>query len=103
MLEGVPVQRVLLGISAALQYTASYSVTVQYIGLLRKCKMKARLAMARRAMHSKFPLSEDLWMQWLDDEIQTSGAAERTNSIEELFGMAVQDYLSISIWIKYLT
>ena len=75
---------------------------MQYISILRKCKMRARLTTARTAMHSKFPLSEPLWIEWLDDEIAACHNEESINHVEQLFGLAVQDYLSIPIWTKYL-
>lgn len=33
----------------------------QYIEVLRRCKMGARLREARQAMHDVFPLTEQLW------------------------------------------
>ena len=64
--------------------------------------MKARLALARQAMHSRFPLAEPLWIEWLDDEIAASTTEERHRKTEQLFGLAVQEYLSIPLWAKYI-
>lgn len=35
--------------------------TPQYIEVLRRCRMGARLREARQAMHAAFPLTEQLW------------------------------------------
>ena len=75
---------------------------MQYINLLRKCKMKARLALARQSMHSRFPLAEPLWLEWLDDETAACTTEERSKKTEQLFGLAVQDYLSVPLWAKYI-
>jgi hypothetical protein len=34
---------------------------LQYIEVLRRCKMGSRLHEARQAMHAAFPLTEALW------------------------------------------
>lgn len=64
--------------------------------------MKARLASARQAMHSRFPLTEHLWTEWLDDEIAASTTEAKCKETEKLFSLAVQDYLSIPLWARYL-
>ena len=69
----------------------------QYITLLRKCKLHERLDAARRAMHDLFPLTEQLWLEWLDDAAETG-----EGSLAPLFDFAVQDYLSVPIWERYL-
>lgn len=73
----------------------------QYIGVLRKCRLRERLRGARAAMQQQFPLSKALWLEWLDDE---AAAAKGLKALllEKLFEAAVQDYLSIAIWAKYL-
>lgn len=75
---------------------------MQYIALLRKCKMKARLKSARQAMHSRFPLAESLWLEWLADEEEAVESPQDAEEVEKLYELAVQDYLSIAIWAKYL-
>lgn len=70
----------------------------QYITLLRKAKLRERLKAARRAMQELFPLTEQLWVEWLDDEAPSTPCAEMI----KLFELAVGDYLSIPIWRKYL-
>jgi len=75
---------------------------MQYIGVLRKCKMKARVKSARQAMYARFPLAEPLWVEWLEDETAAATSPAAGAEVERLFQLAVQDYLSINIWAKYL-
>ena len=65
--------------------------------------MHERLRAARRKMHRLFPFSEALWLVWLADELARplNDAADLAR-VEELFEAAVQDYLSIPIWTRYL-
>ena len=64
--------------------------------------MKARVRSAREAMYARFPLAEPLWLEWLDDEVPAATSPATVAEVERLFQQAVQDYLSISIWAKYL-
>lgn len=61
------------------------------------------LRIARDDMSSKFPLTEDLWIQFIDDEILLSKEHNLTSkeSIIELMEKSVQDYISVSLWLKY--
>ena len=76
--------------------------TPQCIAVLRKCGLKARLQSARKAMQKQFPLSERLWLDWLDDELKEAAKPKAQAAIRALFELAVQDYLSIAIWAEYL-
>ena len=75
---------------------------LQYIALLRKSKMKSRLHRARKAMQTRFPLAEPLWLEWLEDEREGLRSSDDTGEVESLFELAVQDYVSINIWLRYL-
>jgi len=74
------------------------SFHAQYIALLRKAKLKERLKAARRAMQEHYPLTEQLWAEWLADE---APATPRPHMLQ-LFQLAVADYLSIPLWRQYL-
>ena len=73
--------------------------TVQYIALLRECNMRERTRTAREAMHSRFPFSESIWLEWLQDELRQDAEHSR---IKELFEKATQDYLSTKVWAMYI-
>lgn len=64
--------------------------------------MKERLREARQNMQSRFPLSEQLWLEWLEDEDTEDESPEALSKLRELFELALNDYLSISIWLRYL-
>ena len=81
-------------------YSSCTLLFVQYIALLRKCKMKERARAAREAMHSHFPFSESLWLEWLQDELQEKEADQ--SRIVNLFELATQDYLSTKVWAMYI-
>lgn len=66
--------------------------------MLQKGKLKERLKAARRGFQEHFPLTEQQWTEWLDDETPASPVPEMT----QLFELAVGDYLSIPLWRKYL-
>ncbi|KAJ3267267.1 Splicing factor [Chytriomyces hyalinus] len=92
----------------------NYDCHTRYISLLKALgpAMADELRQARQSMHSIFPLSEDLWLEWLQAEIDsfdelrpgTDSESVQTlgRAILELFELAVQDYLSIPIWKRYL-
>ncbi|KAL4424967.1 hypothetical protein ABPG77_002852 [Micractinium sp. CCAP 211/92] len=79
-----------------------YDSHVQYIEVLRRCKMGARLREARQAMHAAFPLTEQLWFDWLSDEIEVISDADDVARVLALMEEAVQDYLSVPLWAQYL-
>jgi len=81
---------------------ANYDAYVQFIDVLRRCKMNERLREVRRAMHERFPLSESLWLDWITDELESISGVEDIPKIEDLLDNAQKDYLSISLWIQKL-
>ncbi|KAL3153941.1 hypothetical protein ABBQ32_013502 [Trebouxia sp. C0010 RCD-2024] len=53
-------------------------------------------------MHEHYPLTEQLWLEWLQDEIDSADSSAGKKQIEQLFRKAVQDYLSVPIWKAYM-
>lgn len=53
-------------------------------------------------MATRFPLSEQLWLDWVNDELEHVTSAEDFAYIKNLFQRAVEDYLSIELWAQYL-
>ena len=64
--------------------------------------MRQRLATARRAMQQLFPMTEDIWLEWLSDEQAAIKQPEDRIEVQRLYDLAVDDYLSLAIWEKYL-
>lgn len=75
---------------------------MQYIGVLRKCKLREKLRIAREAMHEQYPLTEQLWLNWIQDEMSSADNVASKKQIDQLFQKAVQDYLSVPIWKAYI-
>nr|CAG8479902.1 14210_t:CDS:10 [Entrophospora candida] len=78
-----------------------YDLHVQYIQALRQAGLFEELKDARKTMHEIFPMSEELWLEWIDDEAHMASTKEAKQRIIHIFSEAVQDYLSINIWKKY--
>ena len=70
--------------------------------LLRKTKLRERLHDAHEAMAAVFPLSAQLWSDWVNDEIERLAEPEDVDNIAQLFTRAVRDYLSVGLWVSYL-
>jgi hypothetical protein len=51
-----------------------YALHAQYVALLRRCRLRGRVRAARDAQAALFPLTEQQWREWVEDEID---AAER--------------------------
>jgi squamous cell carcinoma antigen recognized by T-cells 3 len=81
---------------------AVYDTYVQFIDVLRRCKMTERLREVRRAMHERFPLSESLWLDWITDELESISGEEDIPKIEILLDIAQDDYLSIALLLQRL-
>jgi len=60
------------------------------------------LRQAREAMDSRFPVGEDLWMDWLEDECMLASTVEDRVAVMELCQKAVQDEVGSSrLWRLY--
>ena len=79
-----------------------YDTHVKYISKLRECRLWQRARVARQAMQQRFPLTEALWLEWLANEIGEAGSQQDIDDIAKLFELAVDDYLSVDLWIQYL-
>ncbi|CAG7734522.1 unnamed protein product [Allacma fusca] len=80
----------------------NYDLNVEKIRLLRSVGDYEALRNAREKMSVMYPLSERLWVEWIQDEIKVVESAEEKTKIKELFERAVQDYLSVEIWLEYM-
>ena len=75
---------------------------LQYVNLLRKCNLREKLRIARESMQERYPLTEQLWLEWLHDEAVTASSVTEIEQAHQLFRKAVQDYLSVPIWKAYI-
>ena len=76
-----------------------------YLRLIELCKIAGdldELRAARERMSAAYPLTPELWLSWLDDEIKYKQNDDDNPKILELFERAVKDYLSVEVWLEYV-
>lgn len=69
------------------------------IEALRKEGELEKVREARRRFASVFPLAPKLWLEWIHDERRIDTPWEE---LRDLFEKAVQDYLSVRLWLEYV-
>ncbi|EPY53496.1 RNA-binding protein Prp24 [Schizosaccharomyces cryophilus OY26] len=85
-----------------LQHPYNYEGHVKLIEELKQHGLKDDLHSARKRFQSLFPLSEDIWIEYLEDEKAVCNTLQDYERIIGLFESAVKDYLSIRLWRLYL-
>ncbi|XP_004636339.1 squamous cell carcinoma antigen recognized by T-cells 3 isoform X2 [Octodon degus] len=78
-----------------------YNCHVDLIRLLRLEGELTKVRMARQKMSEIFPLTEELWLEWLHDEISMAVDGLDREHVYELFEKAVKDYICPNIWLEY--
>lgn len=95
--------KLLMDLEASLETNPNvYETHVEFIAVLRRCKMMERLRDARQNMHQHFPLNERMWLEWLEDESSAAATVEDVRSLERLLQESHDDYLSVSLWKEHL-
>eukprot|EP00697_Spironema_sp_BW2_P010262 gnl/Spiro4/25422_TR12682_c0_g1_i1.p1 gnl/Spiro4/25422_TR12682_c0_g1~~gnl/Spiro4/25422_TR12682_c0_g1_i1.p1 ORF type:complete len:1123 (+),score=271.20 gnl/Spiro4/25422_TR12682_c0_g1_i1:30-3371(+) len=78
----------------------NYDANVYLIATLRHHALHDRLQQAREAMNSRFPLSPELWIQWIEDARAQGHTPE---AVDALFCRAVADYpAATDVWLKWV-
>ncbi|ORX55911.1 hypothetical protein BCR36DRAFT_320539 [Piromyces finnis] len=80
----------------------SYDLHVKYIEKLREMGKFEELRTARNNMKNIFPLSEALWLEWINDEKRVACTPEEKKEILKLYESSFKDYYSINVWKEYL-
>eukprot|EP00192_Tetraselmis_astigmatica_P010343 CAMPEP_0117672452 /NCGR_PEP_ID=MMETSP0804-20121206/13912_1 /TAXON_ID=1074897 /ORGANISM="Tetraselmis astigmatica, Strain CCMP880" /LENGTH=815 /DNA_ID=CAMNT_0005481055 /DNA_START=71 /DNA_END=2519 /DNA_ORIENTATION=- len=91
---------------------------LKLVALLRKCQLAQRLRSARVSLRELYPLSPEMWQEWLNDETSAlqsklaalaSGNEVDQEELEEdqdftlqLFEAATAEYLIVDTWLQYL-
>ncbi|XP_036132572.1 squamous cell carcinoma antigen recognized by T-cells 3 isoform X1 [Molossus molossus] len=78
-----------------------YNCHVDLIRLLRLEGELTKVRAARLKMSEIFPLTEELWLEWLHDEINMAMDGLDREHVYELFEKAVKDYICPNIWLEY--
>lgn len=79
-----------------------YATHIAIINKLQRMGELERLRAARENMSLKFPLSPELWLSWMRDEIKLATTPEQKAEVVKLCERAVKDYLSVEVWLEYL-
>ncbi|XP_051551810.1 squamous cell carcinoma antigen recognized by T-cells 3-like isoform X1 [Myxocyprinus asiaticus] len=79
-----------------------YNCHVDLIKLLQQEGKLHRLRKARQKMSELFPLTEEIWLDWLKDEIRLTEDESDREKVYELFERAVKDYGCPEIWLEYV-
>uniref|UniRef100_A0A8P4KHF6 Spliceosome associated factor 3, U4/U6 recycling protein n=1 Tax=Dicentrarchus labrax TaxID=13489 RepID=A0A8P4KHF6_DICLA len=78
-----------------------YNCHVDLIKLLKQEGELLRLRKARQKMSELFPLTEEIWLDWLKDEIRLTEEEPNREKVYELFERAKKDYICPDIWLEY--
>ncbi|KAK7934120.1 hypothetical protein WMY93_005016 [Mugilogobius chulae] len=78
-----------------------YNCHVDLIKLLKQEGELIRLRKARQKMSELFPLTEEIWLDWLKDEIRLTEEESNRDRVYEIFERAVKDYICPDIWLEY--
>ncbi|XP_055970433.1 squamous cell carcinoma antigen recognized by T-cells 3 isoform X2 [Sorex fumeus] len=78
-----------------------YNCHVDLIRLLRLEGELAKVRVARQKMSEIFPLTEELWLEWLHDETSMALDGLDREHVYDLFEKAVKDYICPNIWLEY--
>nr|CDS27729.1 squamous cell carcinoma antigen [Hymenolepis microstoma] len=79
----------------------AYDAHVRRVKLLRAAKEYSLLHDARELMAESFPLTPELWLEWLEDERALLKEGDSRDPIENLFKRALNDYQSVDVWLEY--
>ncbi|KAI9593040.1 hypothetical protein BDF19DRAFT_424769 [Syncephalis fuscata] len=80
-------------------------IDVQLNDEIQQLEKQATLEVARKRMHSIYPLTEVMWRQWIDDTIVveqkrhvTVKAPWLNDNVDLLYKQAIEDYMFIGLW-----
>jgi len=79
----------------------NYNAHLEMVTLLRKTEDFEKLRLARNKFSMFYPLTSDLWIEWVVDEQKIATSEEEKKSVEELFEKGVKDYLSVDLWLEF--
>ncbi|KAK8799654.1 hypothetical protein WA158_006202 [Blastocystis sp. Blastoise] len=79
-----------------------YDSYVKIIELLRKVYDVDQLRSYRIQFKKQFPLSSEMWLEWINDEKPMATSIEDKKSICSLYENALKDYFTSSVYMSYL-
>ncbi|KAJ8962585.1 hypothetical protein NQ318_000978 [Aromia moschata] len=78
-----------------------YDAHVEIVQVYRKLSDLNSMRAAYQRFHECYPLTPKLWLEWLRDEIRIANTTEEQKRLFSLFDKAVDDYLSVELWVEY--
>ena len=78
-----------------------YESHLKLIQALRDIGDLDKTRQARETMSKMFPLTPELWLDWIQDEMPLACITEQKAYIRDLFEKAVKDYQSVKLWTEY--
>ncbi|KAF6031803.1 SART3 [Bugula neritina] len=78
-----------------------YDAHKELISLYKSLGELNALRTARDKFKSHFPLTEEIWADWLADEKELVDSKEDRQKLMGLYESAMQDYLSVMLWVDY--
>ena len=79
----------------------NYNAHLELVTCLRKTDNLEQLRKARQTFSQYYPLTAQLWIDWINDELKVAATEEEKKLIEDLFEKGVKDYTSVDLWLEY--
>ncbi|KAK3855213.1 hypothetical protein Pcinc_038368 [Petrolisthes cinctipes] len=76
-----------------------------HVNLIKALQELGELEEARKArekMSEVYPLTAELWLEWIRDEQKVCSSEEEKQFIRDLFDRAVKDYMNVQLWVEYI-
>ncbi|KAJ3638700.1 hypothetical protein MTP99_002045 [Tenebrio molitor] len=78
-----------------------YNAHEELVNLYRKLGDLTSMRLAYERFHEYFPLTPEIWLAWINDEKKLASSESEVKHIFALFDKAVEDYLSVNLWVEY--
>lgn len=79
-----------------------YGTHVELVNIYRTMGELSSMREAYARFSKVFPLTSTLWLDWLRAESEVATTKEQKEELLKLFSQAVEDYISVDIWIQYI-
>ncbi|CAG2170287.1 unnamed protein product [Oppiella nova] len=79
-----------------------YQKHIELIDRLESSDDLELIRTARERMSRVYPLTPNLWLKWINDEIRMASNADEKMNIIALFERSLNDYISIDLWLEYV-
>ena len=78
----------------------NYANHEELVKLLKTGEDFDRLRKARENWSKVFPLTGQLWLEWVADEQKIAATEEEKSEVQNLLERGVRDYLSVDLWLE---